>query len=54
MDQTDQARSQRSAELRAFLFLTVVVAPVATVAIVGGYGFVIWILQIFIGPPGAS
>lgn len=44
-------RSQR-AELRAFLFLTVVLAPVITVAIIGGYGFVVWMLQLINGPPG--
>ena len=44
-------RSQKS-ELRAFLFLTVVLAPVVTVAVVGGYGFLVWMLQLINGPPG--
>ena len=35
-----------------FLFLTVVLAPVLAVAVVGGYGFVVWILQMIYGPPG--
>ena len=35
-----------------FLFLTVVLAPVLAVAAVGGYGFVVWILQMLYGPPG--
>jgi len=39
-------------ELFAFLFLTVVLAPVLAVAIVGGWGFVVWIFQIIYGPPG--
>jgi nitrate reductase NapE len=35
-----------------FLFLTVVLAPVLAVATVGGYGFVVWMLQMIFGPPG--
>jgi nitrate reductase NapE len=42
----------RRRELLAFLFLTVVLAPVLAVAIVGGYGFLVWILQMIYGPPG--
>ncbi len=44
----------RTRELRAFLFLTVVLAPALTVAIVGGYGFAVWILQLIAGPPGPA
>lgn len=44
----------RTRELRAFLFLTVVLAPAITLAIVGGYGFAVWILQIIAGPPGSA
>ncbi len=42
----------RKTEVRSFLFLTVVLAPVLAIAIVGGLGFAIWIYQIFAGPPG--
>jgi nitrate reductase NapE len=31
--------------------LAVVLAPVLSVAIVGGYGFVIWMSQLVLGPP---
>ncbi len=44
----------RSRELRAFLFLTVVLAPALTIALVGGYGFAVWILQLIAGPPGPA
>ena len=44
---------RRRAELMSFLFLTVVLAPAITVAIVGGYGFIVWMMQIIVGPPGA-
>lgn len=41
----------RQSELRAFLFLTVVLAPVLAVLIVSGYGFAVWLYQTLAGPP---
>ena len=32
----------KAQELRAFLFLSVVLAPVLAVAVVSGYGFLVW------------
>jgi nitrate reductase NapE len=43
---------QQKAELRAFLFLTVVMAPLLAGLIVAGYGFAVWIFQLIAGPPG--
>lgn len=43
---------QKRRELRAFLFLTVVLAPVLSVIIVGGFGFLVWMYQLIAGPPG--
>ena len=40
-------------ELRSFLFLSVVMAPVLAVMIVAGYGFLVWFYQFFAGPPGS-
>ncbi|CAB3702101.1 MULTISPECIES: periplasmic nitrate reductase, NapE protein [Achromobacter] len=40
-------------ELRSFLFLTAVMAPVLTVIIVAGYGFIVWFYQLLAGPPGS-
>ena len=45
------APSTRAEELRSFLFFTIVMAPALSVAIVGGYGFFVWMLQIVRGPP---
>ena len=45
--------SSKNHELSAFLFLTVFLAPALSVAVVGSYGFVIWIYQLIAGPPGA-
>jgi periplasmic nitrate reductase NapE len=42
---------RKKEERRSFLFLTVVMAPVLSVVIVGGYGFVVWMSQLFTGPP---
>ena len=43
----------RRQELLVFLFFTVVLAPLLSVAIVGGYGFAIWMYQLIAGPPGS-
>jgi periplasmic nitrate reductase NapE len=44
----------RARELRLVFFLALVVLPLLTVAVVGSYGFVVWMLQLVFGPPGAS
>ncbi|KON81737.1 periplasmic nitrate reductase, NapE protein [Azoarcus sp. PA01] len=36
-------------ELRSFLFLAVVTAPVLAVIVVGGYGFLVWMYQLLSG-----
>lgn len=38
-------------ERRAFLLLAVFLAPILACAIVGGFGFTIWMLQLVFGPP---
>jgi nitrate reductase NapE len=43
----------KAQELRSFLFLSVVMAPVLAVVIVSGYGFIVWMYQLFAGPPGS-
>jgi periplasmic nitrate reductase NapE len=48
----DDAPIQKKKELQAFLFLTVVVAPLMAVTVVGGYGLLIWLYQMFAGLPG--
>lgn len=39
-------------EIFAFLFLTAVVMPALTVAVVGSYGLAFWIYHMVEGPPG--
>ncbi|MGF1732215.1 periplasmic nitrate reductase, NapE protein [Photobacterium kasasachensis] len=41
--------NQRRAELKAFLFITVIMFPILAVAVVGGYGFLVWFLQVLTG-----
>ncbi len=50
---SDNDNLQKRRELRAFLFLTIVLAPVLSVVIVGGYGFLVWMYQLMAGPPGS-
>jgi len=45
----DQPVATRSEELRTFLFLSVVLAPVLAIIIVAGYGFFVWMYQLFTG-----
>jgi nitrate reductase NapE len=44
--------AQKSKETRLFLFLVVCFFPLLSIALVGGYGFLIWFMQMLVGPPG--
>ena len=46
----DQGTRRR--EIAMFLLLAVFIWPVLSVAVVGGYGFVVWMSQLIMGPPG--
>ena len=48
----DGMRRRRRMEIFAFLFLTAVLMPALTVAVVGSYGFAVWFYQMVAGPPG--
>lgn len=48
----EEARNRKS-ELLGFLFLTVVLAPMLAIVIVGGYGLLVWMFQLIAGPPGS-
>lgn len=45
--------STKAQELRAFIGLSVIMAPVLAFAVVAGYGFLVWMYQLVAGPPGA-
>lgn len=45
--------STKTEEFRSVVFLSVVMAPVIAVLVVAGYGFLVWMYQLFAGPPHA-
>ncbi len=51
MNDTNSDDTQRKYERNTFVFLAVFLAPILSVIIVGGFGFMIWISQILFGPP---
>ncbi|NRP72733.1 hypothetical protein ILFOPFJJ_03632 [Ensifer psoraleae] len=48
---TPRPQSRRR-ELLTFLVLAFGIWPLLAVAVVGGYGFIVWMFQIVFGPPG--
>ncbi|WP_299018183.1 periplasmic nitrate reductase, NapE protein [uncultured Photobacterium sp.] len=49
VDKKDRAKR----EWQLFLFIVIFLFPILSVAFVGGYGFLVWAMQVFfIGPPG--
>lgn len=49
---TSHSPSTRTEELRSFVFLAIVMVPVLAVIGIAGYGFLVWVYQMFAGPPG--
>ncbi|MBM7060694.1 periplasmic nitrate reductase, NapE protein [Pseudomonas sp. UL073] len=45
-------KADKGKETRLFLFLVICLFPLLSVAIVGGYGFLVWMYQLVVGPPG--
>ncbi|MEC5384950.1 periplasmic nitrate reductase, NapE protein [Uliginosibacterium sp. H3] len=52
--ETPSEQFSRTEEVRSWLFLVVVMTPALAVAVVIGYGFLVWIYQLFAGPPGSG
>ena len=51
MGQSDTQAATKGRETIVFLLLTAVVFPLLTVMFVSGYGFLVWMWQLFRGPP---
>lgn len=49
---TESLVKTRRRELLTFLALAFGIWPIVAVAVVGGYGFLVWMWQIVFGPPG--
>ncbi|MDO6617865.1 MULTISPECIES: periplasmic nitrate reductase, NapE protein [unclassified Shewanella] len=48
------SKTEKSLELKIFIFLTVFLAPILSAILVSALGFTIWFSQILSGPPGAG
>jgi nitrate reductase NapE len=46
------ASRARRLELLVFALLAFGIWPLVAIAVVGGYGFLVWMFQIVVGPPG--
>lgn len=53
MQEQELDSNAKKHERNVFIFLVVFLAPILSVIIVGGYGFMIWISQIIFGPPAS-
>lgn len=52
-DKIDKSET-KSLEWKSFLFIGVFLFPLLSVILIGGYGFIVWMLQVFaFGPPGS-
>jgi len=54
LSSTEDLRLRRKQEWRLFLFIVVLLFPLLSVALVGTYGFSIWMYQLIAGPPGVG
>lgn len=50
--ENNQTPPRKSQELKLFLFIILLLFPLLAIAVVGGYGFMVWMMQIVTGPPG--
>jgi nitrate reductase NapE len=49
---TAEEKQRKLEERRTWIFFTVFMAPILAVLIVSGWGFVVWMWQVFVaGPP---
>ena len=48
---TPEEKQKKTEEWRTWLFFTVFMAPILAGMVVGGWGLLVWIYQLFTGPP---
>ena len=48
---TPEEKQRKTEERRTWLFFTVFMAPILAVLVVSGWGFLVWMYQLFAGPP---
>lgn len=44
--------TEKRSELLVFTIIVAVIWPIVAVGVVGGYGFLVWMSQMILGPPG--
>jgi periplasmic nitrate reductase NapE len=49
----DAVAVSKGDETFAFVFLSFVLFPILAIVFVGGFGFILWMLQLIYGPPGS-
>jgi len=47
----NELERSRKQEMHVFLFICLILFPLLSVVLVGGYGFIIWMSQLIFGPP---
>lgn len=52
-ESADRPAARRRHESVAFILLALVLFPILSVIVVGGFGFLVWMQQLLFGPPGA-
>jgi nitrate reductase NapE len=52
-ERVTQDHQEKADERTTFVLLAVFLAPALAIAVVGGYGFTVWISQLIVGPPGS-
>lgn len=48
----DTVPAGRRAEFLVFAIIVAFIWPIVAVGVVGGYGFLVWMFQLILGPPG--
>ena len=48
---SDRRERTQAQEVGTLFFLLAIIAPLIAVTIVGGYGFIVWMYQLVVGPP---
>lgn len=41
----------KNQEFKMFMFIAVFLFPILSIVLMGGFGFIIWISQLILGPP---
>jgi nitrate reductase NapE len=50
--QEDARTIHLRSEFFVFIVITALIWPILAVGVVGGYGFLVWMSQLVLGPPG--